>query len=401
MSAETVRFTREQFCDLVWSKPMTTIAAEFGMSSVAFAKYCKAADVPRPEREYWRRLGAGQKPKRPRLPKPTPKTQLEVIIEKYPRPSLSKHRAPADVARISVPERIAKLHPVVKELDSLLKPDAKHQYMPTVRGFADAVLKVGEESRRRALRLLHTILTAIEANGHQVRLRSNAHAQQWDRSRRALEVVLDGEVITLSLREHLNRSPHVKTKEEERYTWMATKYDFEASGKLHLELKIRWPIDTQTAWRDREKKPLENYLGEIVWTVDEAARALVKYRLEIAERAREAEARRQEERAREAERQHLAAEERKRLAEAKARAGYQLGLQRDLRRMARSWSAASQIRSFLEALEDTVPVSDRGEGFRKWLAWAVEYAEQLDPLNTPQKLAKELEPNLSDLRPIR
>jgi hypothetical protein len=37
----TLTLSREDLYDLVWSKPMTTIAAEFGVSSVAFAKHCR------------------------------------------------------------------------------------------------------------------------------------------------------------------------------------------------------------------------------------------------------------------------------------------------------------------------------------------------------------------------
>jgi hypothetical protein len=35
---------------------MTDIAAEFGMSSNAFAKHCKKANVPFPGRGYWQRV---------------------------------------------------------------------------------------------------------------------------------------------------------------------------------------------------------------------------------------------------------------------------------------------------------------------------------------------------------
>ena len=44
----TVTLTRRELYDLVWSKPMTAIAAEFGVSSVAFAKNCAKLNVPRP-----------------------------------------------------------------------------------------------------------------------------------------------------------------------------------------------------------------------------------------------------------------------------------------------------------------------------------------------------------------
>lgn len=45
-----IRPTREELYALVWSKPMTDVATEFGMSSVAFAKHCNKLNVPRPVR---------------------------------------------------------------------------------------------------------------------------------------------------------------------------------------------------------------------------------------------------------------------------------------------------------------------------------------------------------------
>jgi hypothetical protein len=66
---ERVRFTREELYEFVWSKPMTTIAAEFGMSSVAFAKHCRKLDVPIPWRGYWQRVDRDHRTKRTALPK--------------------------------------------------------------------------------------------------------------------------------------------------------------------------------------------------------------------------------------------------------------------------------------------------------------------------------------------
>lgn len=42
--------TREQFHELVWSTPMTTLAKEFGLSGVALHKICRRHDVPTPPR---------------------------------------------------------------------------------------------------------------------------------------------------------------------------------------------------------------------------------------------------------------------------------------------------------------------------------------------------------------
>jgi hypothetical protein len=53
-------YTRREFYDLVWSQPMRTIAANFGISDVALAKHCKKANIPVPERGFWARKQAGK-----------------------------------------------------------------------------------------------------------------------------------------------------------------------------------------------------------------------------------------------------------------------------------------------------------------------------------------------------
>lgn len=46
-------FTRKELYELVWSTPMKTLAASFGLSDVGLAKACRKADIPLPERGYW------------------------------------------------------------------------------------------------------------------------------------------------------------------------------------------------------------------------------------------------------------------------------------------------------------------------------------------------------------
>lgn len=53
--------TREQLYDLVWSKPMTKVAEDLGISDVMLAKICRQKDVPRPPRGYWANLGSSKK----------------------------------------------------------------------------------------------------------------------------------------------------------------------------------------------------------------------------------------------------------------------------------------------------------------------------------------------------
>jgi hypothetical protein len=60
--------SREDLYELAWSKPMSELAKDFGISDVALAKRCRKLRIPVPGRGYWARVDAGQKPYRPKLP---------------------------------------------------------------------------------------------------------------------------------------------------------------------------------------------------------------------------------------------------------------------------------------------------------------------------------------------
>ena len=68
MPTNYITLPRSKLYELVWSKPVRDVAAEFGISDVALAKRCRAIKIPLPPRGYWARVAAGQKPRRPPLP---------------------------------------------------------------------------------------------------------------------------------------------------------------------------------------------------------------------------------------------------------------------------------------------------------------------------------------------
>src|ERR1700723_880744 len=68
-----ITLSREDLYELTWSKPMSELAKDFGISDVALAKRCKRLGIPVPGRGYWARVDAGQNPYRPKLPKREPK----------------------------------------------------------------------------------------------------------------------------------------------------------------------------------------------------------------------------------------------------------------------------------------------------------------------------------------
>ena len=74
------RFTREEFYELVWSKPMTHLAKDFRLSDVALHKICRKHDIPNPPLGWWAKHAAGHKVKRIPLPKAKAGVALTVVI---------------------------------------------------------------------------------------------------------------------------------------------------------------------------------------------------------------------------------------------------------------------------------------------------------------------------------
>ncbi len=136
--------SREDLYELAWSKPMSALAADFGISDVALAKRCRGLGIPLPGRGYWARLDAGQNPYRPQLP--TREAQrgdagaLTVAPSVVPEAALSVAAPEGDPAeRTAVLARIASLplasasasaewHPAVKRTAIRLKHPSRSDW---------------------------------------------------------------------------------------------------------------------------------------------------------------------------------------------------------------------------------------------------------------------------------
>lgn len=82
--------TRRAFYDLVWSQPMTAIAAGFGLSANGLAKICDRMLIPYPTRGYWAKVYAGKDEAQTALPGAPAGLPNEVTIA----PGRSRSRRP-------------------------------------------------------------------------------------------------------------------------------------------------------------------------------------------------------------------------------------------------------------------------------------------------------------------
>ncbi len=59
---------RAELYQLVWSEPLRTLSKRFGISDVALAKRCRAANIPLPGIGYWAKKAAGKPVFQPAVP---------------------------------------------------------------------------------------------------------------------------------------------------------------------------------------------------------------------------------------------------------------------------------------------------------------------------------------------
>ncbi|NCC53207.1 MAG: hypothetical protein EOM20_18625, partial [Spartobacteria bacterium] len=80
----TKPLNRKALYDLVWSKPMTAAAEEYGLSDRGLAKLCERNSIPVPPRGYWAKKAAGKKVR---------KAPLIVLDEKEPDTAILLRKA--------------------------------------------------------------------------------------------------------------------------------------------------------------------------------------------------------------------------------------------------------------------------------------------------------------------
>lgn len=87
--------TRRRLYDLVWTRPISVLAGELGISASGLSKICDRMLVPCPPRGHWAKARSGQSPERPPLP-PAPKGAPDRIV-------ISGERAPSRRRRTRLP----------------------------------------------------------------------------------------------------------------------------------------------------------------------------------------------------------------------------------------------------------------------------------------------------------
>lgn len=310
-------FTRQEFYDLVWSKPMTHLAKEFALSDVALHKVCKRHDIPNPPLGWWAKKAAGKAVKQTPLPKAKAGTADRITIaagQLGPEPEViaaARENARLLASSIDADATLAS-NPIVDRTIAQLrkaKPSSINALV-TVEGLNVIKVSVAPASIDRLEFALNRIVAAADALGIKLA-----------RGEKTAAFTCDGEVIGFSISEGVRREKHVLTEKEIAEDETARKrserrwrnpngwndmdftssfqrrpeWDYHPTGQIAFELDQSYLLGSKPrrSFKDAKIQRIENMASDIAVGIAVLAAAKKDDRSRREEQARrEAEARR-------------------------------------------------------------------------------------------------------------
>jgi len=352
---------REDLYREVWSRPITHVAKDYGISDVGLAMACRRRGVPRPPVGYGAKREAGHELEIPPLP-PLSGEMRPAVEVRASRPEPSVNLLPEP--KIEAPERLRSPHPLVKLTRDELRGAGTDDYgRISPRDPQGLEIRVSPGQLTRALRVAEGLIRGLDRLGYPIELRN-----RWNRQFETCALI-EGEEVRFSIWEPSRRS--VKPADGSR--WSYDRYVYTPTGDLELRIDEYVSIGTAKTIRDRPSgKVVEHSLGRFVVSMHAAAQVMKSERLqrERDEERRQAVLREQQQRERES--------------------AYQSWLVQDLVKKASAHREACTIRQFLEDLE--IESSNlRCRPDKAWIAWAHGVADQMDPLRNGRELSAPLQ----------
>ncbi len=374
---------RAQLYEEVWGTPMRKLGQKYGISDVGLAKVCRKLSIPLPGVGHWAKVAAGQTIKRPPLPPLKDPIRLEKPDLRAEQPEVEVRSSEAERLQVerlqhTVSDEFIRKgnlsHPLIVQAREVLRNSQVDGRKILVTKDPCLDIRVSKASLDRALRIMATLIHAIESQGFTIAVGAG--------HREKTVAKIHGQEVSFGLVEKVARleltSPPKGGVLESVLSYGGTPVEFLPNGNLILEV---WhPYDASPKrWKDGKTRKLEDMIPQILAD-------LIRIALAQRHKQEEREAAQREQERREQERLHL----QRLIKEEEAR-------YRALRRAALNWLRANQLRSFLTAASEAAIQDGQsvepGTPFGDWLKWAQAQADRLDPL-------KESPASIVDRKPL-
>ena len=377
--------TRVELYEQVWKRPTTLMAQEFGLSDVGFAKLCKRNGIPRPPRGYWAMLQVGRAPSREALPMPDRDWEIDISryeLHRHPEPSATGEVAKTNEKladeQISVAETLHHAHSLIRASAPVLRVAQCSPYGLIIPVPGCVCVSVSRARLRRALLIMDALIQCFERRGYSVA------CPVEDDELCETRVSLMGVEVPFRIDEFLvekgGGSPGMSAASESfRLHGPCRDGKVSLSGRLQLSIDedrcnwcVRWK-GFRLRWNDGKYQRVEDLLGAFVSETVRVATFMKTKKEEYAKR--------EQERQLEEERKAAAARRRQEMI---ARVSEERRRVEELQEEATNWNKSLLLRRYIEAVRqsavarglDAGPDSETG----KWLAWASQQADRLDPL---------------------
>lgn len=300
-------YTREEFYELVWSKPMVQLAPEFNLSDVALHKLCRKRNIPTPPRGWWARKAAGQEVVRTPLP-PGPSYHLTFKVDEPDASPIAPYIEDARNLAAKVAQQTEVpcdwIDPIVFQTIQALTKAAQDARGAVATDQPDLITcNVFPSSLNRLLALLNVI--SAHANKHGFHIKPGKRAACFS----------NGSVeIGFTVAEGHKRKRHIPTSEEKarlrawermgRDTQISypriPDWDYFADERLHLKLdhpRIDYGANIRGGFNDTRLRRLEampEQIGMELAVIAAAREEFLARRAEKQRRADEKQKRREE-----------------------------------------------------------------------------------------------------------
>lgn len=325
--------SRRELHDLVWSTPMSKLAARYGISDAGLKKACDRHQVPTPPRGYWAKLKAGHKPKQVPL-SPVTDTRLDRIrlgssSLALPEPvrlvieaqKAERKRAfkPAQQPALIGSGPIADVHTAVRRTVQVLRRCKPTEPAVHAAGEGLCGVWVGRDSVERAVFVLDQLARLLAGKGAPL-----------VPTGQAMKVLVGSDTAVLVLSERRRTVAHVPNAKElaeearrqeqlERYWRNPTRWPQPPYGRVYPETDTIWTGElsiriegysdgVRRTWADGRTQRLEDLIPLVVDGIDvllaarkaqrEAREEQARQWAELERRRKLASARREREKAR-------------------------------------------------------------------------------------------------------
>ncbi|RJQ55920.1 MAG: hypothetical protein C4521_00960 [Actinobacteria bacterium] len=280
----------------------------------------------------------------------------------------------ATPSTISIPATLRNPHPAI----AALRDNKRHfDLTPSV--------------RNRALRVLQALIKAAEQKGYQVKsVEKCREGYRYGSYESKDHLVIDTGETREGVRifQQRDRARHTPTREElaeqERWGRRPPVYDYAPNKFLRLELNRHWD-GHRHSWSEGPRGPIDKKLPGVLDEISRRHEQAMQRRLSA-----------EEERA-EREREWYAVHERAEVLLQEANRAEVLMAQAD------RWRRACEIRGYVAAMTSVAEGLDdpaMREKAKRWIRWATDYCESLDPFNQPIEMPEEIEITAESLRPF-